>query len=254
MRRADRLLQIVQILRRHARPLTAAALGEELEVGARTIYRDVAALQAARVPVEGEAGIGYVLRPGYDLPPMMFTFDEIEAVSLGARMVIERGDPELASAAADVLAEIEAVVPPAIADRMWRAALLVPHALEEGVGFGDHLPAIRHAIRDSRKLAIGYADAAAQPTTRTIWPLGLYLYSHVTLVCAWCELRGGYRAFRAERIGECETLPDRFDARGGMLLRDFLAIGRPPSALDSAAPLGRSESWSPPRRLRPSRG
>lgn len=240
MRRADRLLQIVQILRRRGRAVTAAALADELEVGARTIYRDVAALQAARVPVAGEAGIGYVLQPGYDLPPMMFTADEIEAVSLGARMVVARGDLELARAAADVLAKIAAIVPPATADRMWRAALLVPHTLEESVGFGDHLPAIRHAIRDSRKLAITYSDSVGQSTTRTIWPLGLYLYSHVTLVCAWCELRGGYRAFRSERIGACAGLPDRFYPRGGALLRDFLAARPPVIAPDSAAPPGRS--------------
>lgn len=118
MRRADRLLQIVQILRRRGRPTTAAALAEELEVQPRTIYRDMVALQAARVPVEGEAGVGYVLKPGYDLPPMMFTADEIEAVVLGARMVIERGDPELGRAAKDVLAKVESIVPRALADQM----------------------------------------------------------------------------------------------------------------------------------------
>lgn len=222
MRRADRLLQIVQILRRRGRPTTAAALAEELEVQPRTIYRDMVALQAARVPVEGEAGVGYVLKPGYDLPPVMFTADEIEAVVLGARMVIERGDPELGRAAKDVLAKVESIVPRALADQMWRASLLVPHPLESGVGFGDHVPVIRRAVRGNQKLAITYSDSKDISTSRTIWPLGLYLFSHVTLVCTWCELRGGYRAFRSDRIRECKTLAERFDPRGGRLMREFL--------------------------------
>lgn len=223
MRRADRLLQIVQILRRRGRATTAATLAEELEVTTRTIYRDMAGLQAARVPIQGEAGVGYVLQAGYDLPPMMFTVDELEAVTLGARMVIERGDHELGRAAADVLAKIESVVPKRLADQMWRAGLLVPHPLEEGVGFGEHVSAIRRAIRDNRKLAIVYSDSDGQQTARTVWPLGLYLFSHVTFVCAWCELRSDYRAFRSERIGGCEALPDGFDPRGGRLMREFLA-------------------------------
>jgi predicted DNA-binding transcriptional regulator YafY len=222
MRRADRLLQIVQILRRHGRPVTASALAEEVEVATRTVYRDIAALQAARVPVEGEAGVGYMLRPGYDLPPLMFTAEEVDAVALGARMVVERGDFELARAARDVLAKVEAVVPRTVADQWWKAALLVPHPLEDGVSFGRFVPMIRQAVRASRKLRISYIDANASRSERTIWPLGLYLFSHVTLVCAWCELRDGYRAFRSERIEDCELLVDGFDPRGGALMNEFL--------------------------------
>lgn len=222
MRRADRLLQIVQILRRDRGHVTASALSEELEVATRTVYRDIVALQAARVPIEGEAGVGYVLRPGYDLPPMMFTAEEVEAVTLGARMVIERGDPDLARAARDVLAKVEAVVPRSAADQMWKAALLVPHPLEAGVSFGRFVPIIRQAVRDNRKLRISYTDGKAVPSVRTLWPLGLYLFSHVTLVCAWCELREDYRAFRSERISGCEVLRDGFDPKGGALMSEFL--------------------------------
>lgn len=223
MRRADRLLQIIQVLRRGSGPTTAAALAEELEVAPRTIYRDMVTLQAARVPIEGEAGVGYVLKAGYDLPPMMFTADEIEALVLGARMVVERGDPELSRAARDVLAKVETVVPGKVADQMWKAALLVPHPFEQGVGFGDHVPMIRRAIRDSRKLAITYTGANNEQSERTIWPLGLYLFSHATLVCAWCEQRGDYRAFRSDRVTRCEALAGRFDPRGGALMKEFLA-------------------------------
>jgi predicted DNA-binding transcriptional regulator YafY len=222
MRRADRMLQIVQALRRSSAPTTAKQLADELEVVPRTIYRDISALQASRVPIDGEAGVGYMLSPGYDLPPMMFSIEEIEAVTLGLRMVIERGDRELARGAKDVLAKIEAVVPNDIADQMWKSMLLVPYPLNPEVCFGQFLPVIRTAIRESRKLHIHYADAEAKGTERTIWPLGLYLYSHVTLVCAWCEQRDDFRAFRSERIQSCEVPGVRFDGRNGGLMSEFL--------------------------------
>lgn len=222
MRRADRLLQIVQILRRRGAPTTASALAEELEVVPRTIYRDIATLQASRVPIEGEAGVGYILRAGYDLPPMMFSTEEIDAVVLGLQMVIERGDRTLAQGASDVLAKIQAVVPADVASQMWKAALLVPHPLDAGVRFGDHVPAIRTAIRANRKMLIGYADAQDRSTERTIWPLGLYFFSHVTMVCAWCEKRRAFRTFRSERIWRCETLNDRFNGKNGALMTEFL--------------------------------
>ncbi|WBY18143.1 YafY family protein (plasmid) [Erythrobacteraceae bacterium WH01K] len=222
MRRADRLIQIIQILRRRAMPTTARMLAEELEVAPRTVYRDIVALQAARVPVDGEAGIGYVLRPGYDLPPLMFTAEEIEAVVLGAQLVIGRADPGLAKAAENVLAKIKAVLPGDAEARIRQAGLIVPHALEEGVTFGDHVAQIRQAVRQSCKLAITYTDRSDHQTCRVIWPLGLYLYSHVTLVCAWCEERRDFRAFRSDRITTCRTLDQRFDGGCGKLMQDFL--------------------------------
>lgn len=222
MRRADRLLQIIQILRRRRRaPTTADELAQELEVHSRTIYRDIATLQASRVPIEGQAGIGYVLRTGYDLPPLMFVAQELEAIVLGARMVADRGDPDLARAAADVLAKVETVLPQTMAEQLWRASLLVPHRSAEASAFGVHLPAIRQGIRESRKLALTYRDAQHVGSERVVWPLGLYFYSHVTLVCTWCELRFGFRALRADRIVECKTLEARFNPRRGALLRAF---------------------------------
>jgi predicted DNA-binding transcriptional regulator YafY len=223
MRRADRLLRIVQILRRGDLPKTALALAEELEVVPRTIYRDIAVLQASRVPIDGAAGVGYILRPGYDLPPMMFTADEAAAMVLGLNMVIERGDEGLASGAIDALAKIQAVVPADVSDQLWKAMVLVPHRLEEGVGFGKYGAMIRQAIRDSRKLRISYADGRGQRSERTVWPLGLYYYSYVTLICTWCEARADFRAFRAERISDCKVIDQRFDGKNGSLMQDFLA-------------------------------
>ena len=221
MKRADRLLQIIQILRRRDSPTTAAILASELEVVPRTIYRDIATLQSGRVPIDGEAGIGYYLRPGYDLPPLMFDIEEIEAITLGMRMVIERGDPELATTARNVLAKVRAVLPTSARGEIWRASLIVPHPFDDAIELGSHMPDLRAAIRDTRKLRIAYSDGAEKITERTIWPLGLYLYSHVTLVCTWCELRSDYRAFRSDRILCCKTLDDRFDAQNGKLLREY---------------------------------
>lgn len=223
MRRADRLLQIVQILRRSNTPMTAAMLASELEVVPRTIYRDIVALQASRVPIEGEVGIGYVLRGGYDLPPLMFNPGEIDAIVLGLAMVMERGDAQLARGAEDALAKVQTVVPPEILHHIRIAKLLVPHPLEDGVSFGEHVPLIRAAIRESRKLRIDYQDAKGSSTTRTIWPLGLYLFSHVTMIGAWCEVRGDYRAFRTERVKGCRPMDERFNGRNGTMMAEFVA-------------------------------
>jgi predicted DNA-binding transcriptional regulator YafY len=235
LRRADRLLQIIQALRRATGPTTARALADELEVVPRTIYRDIATLQASRVPIDGEAGVGYMLRPGYDLPPLMFDTTEIEAVALGLAMVVERGDDELARGASDALAKIRAVVPEEVASTAWKAMQLIPHPLEEAVKFGAHLPAIRKAIRDSRKLRIAYSNAKGRNSERTIWPLGLYLYSHVTLVCTWCEERQDFRAFRSERILSCKSLEDRFDGKNGTLMKEFLTAFQKQSAVLTSA-------------------
>jgi predicted DNA-binding transcriptional regulator YafY len=222
MRRADRLLQIIQVLRRRKASTTARMLADELEVTSRTIYRDIVTLQSARVPIEGEAGLGYILRGGYDLPPLMFSADEIDAVMLGMQMVLARGDADLARSASNVLAKIEAVVPDDVSDQMWKSALLVPHSVQTEMPFARYLPMIRLAVRQNHKLMIVYTSLADQETARTIWPLGLYIFSHVTLLCAWCELREGYRAFRAERITQCEPLADRFNPKNGAMMTEFL--------------------------------
>jgi len=223
MRRADRLLQIVQILRRANGPVTARMIADELEVVVRTVYRDIAALQALRVPIDGEPGVGYLLRPGYDLPPLMFDTSEIEAIVLGLGMVVSRADGELATGAQNALAKIRTVVPQRMVDPFLKASLLVPHPADKGLSFGPHVPEIRKAIRGSFKLRISYADVDGAPTERTIWPLGLYLFSHATIVGAWCELRADYRAFRSERITSCEIQDDRFNGLNGAMMKEFVA-------------------------------
>jgi predicted DNA-binding transcriptional regulator YafY len=218
MRRADRLFQIIQILRRSTRPVTAAALAEELEVSKRTVYRDVADLIGQRVPIDGEAGFGYLLASDYDMPPLMLTPDEIEAVMLGAQWVAGRSDKVLANAARDVVAKIAAVVP----ERMR------PIVLEPSVGVKptvaepeDRVDAstLRSAIRNGRKLRLWYRSEAGEETERTVWPVILGYAETSRLLVAWCELRQGFRHFRADRIIEAETLDASVGLSPGELRR-----------------------------------
>jgi predicted DNA-binding transcriptional regulator YafY len=222
VRRADRLLKIIQILRRHKKPTSARLIAEELEVVPRTIYRDIVDLQASHVPIEGEPGIGYVIRKGYDLPPLMFDAQELEVLVLGARMVADRGDPALAKASEDVLAKVSVVLPVRLSDEMWRTALLVPHRSKSAHTFGLHLPVIRRAVREHYKLHLDYSDANDQVSARLVWPLGLYFYSHVTILCAWCELRNGFRAFRSDRISTCKIQTEKFNPKNGELFDEFI--------------------------------
>ncbi|MEQ9328985.1 MAG: YafY family protein [Rhodospirillales bacterium] len=220
----DRLFRIVQILqRRRDRLTTAKMLADEMEVSLRTIYRDMARLQASRVPVEGEAGLGYLLRDGYDLPPLMFTEDEVEAIVLGARTVQTWGDRELARAAENLLGKVEAILPAHLRDRLIDAALFAPD-------FGQLRPIIvdmtdmRRAANEHRKVHLRYADAEGAETRRTIWPLGLAFLGSVWLVVAWCELREDFRTFRADRMLGAEFPDTRYPRQRGRTLKDFLRM------------------------------
>ena len=215
-------MQIVQILRRRRTPTSAKLIAEELSVVPRTIYRDIADLQAAHVPIVGERGAGYVLRKGYDLPPLMFDVQELEVIVLGAQMVADRGDVALATASDDVIAKVLAVLPDRLSSELWRAKLLVPHRPENAEMSGLHLPVIRRAVRGNNKLHLDYSDVHDRKSSRRVWPLGMYFYSHVTIVCAWCELRQEYRAFRTDRISECSIENETFDPQNGDLFKDFM--------------------------------
>ena len=218
MRRAERLLQLIQVLRRHRRPVTADTMSAELEVSVRTIYRDIAALQADRVPIRGEAGIGYVLGEGFDLPPLMFDADEIEAVILGLRWVEQNADDVLAFAAQDVVAKIGAVLPDRLKPLLFEAGLMVPPVnglASDSVDVAE----IREAIRTSRKLSFRYRDAAGEETERTIWPIALGYFQTVRLVIAWCELRAAFRHFRTDRIVAMQALEARYPGRRAALIK-----------------------------------
>ena len=222
MARGPRLLGLIQALRRHRRPVTAQALAAELGVSLRTIYRDIATLQGQGAAIQGEAGLGYVLRAGYLLPPLMFAIDEVEALALGSRWVREHGDPGLARAAEDAMARIAAVLPPVLRDMLDETTLLI--GPDAGIaGEPIDIAAVRTAIREGRKLSIRYQDAQAQPSHRVIWPFALGFFSRVRVIVAWCELRQAFRHFRTDRVVSLTALPERAPRRRQALLKAWKA-------------------------------
>jgi predicted DNA-binding transcriptional regulator YafY len=223
MRRSDRLFDIIQRLRTASRPVTAATLATDLEVTPRTVYRDIATLQARRVPIEGAAGVGYVLRKGFDLPPLMFTLDEVEAIAVGAQLVRRLKDPKLQDAADAVLAKVSVVLPDPMRGHLSSTPIYVSPGMTPEAQGAD-LAEIRAAIRDSRKLYIAYADVTGRRSNRTVWPIAMAYYVDVTLVGAWCELRADYRNFRVERIQSSKVLDEHFDQDNGRLFREWSAL------------------------------
>ncbi len=222
MRRGDRLFDIIQTLRVASQPMTAATIAERLEVTVRTVYRDIATLQARRVPIEGAAGIGYVLRRGFDLPPLMFTADEIDAIAVGARLVCRLRDSGLQAAAESVIEKITTILPEALRGGVVSAPFFVSEgnaAIPTGVDLSD----VRRAIRETKKLRITYEDAGNQRTIRTVWPIAMAYYVDVTLLGTWCELREDYRHFRVERIVESADLNETFPTEGGQLMAGWFA-------------------------------
>jgi predicted DNA-binding transcriptional regulator YafY len=220
VRRADRLFEIIQHLRRKP-TVRARDLGESLEVSERTIYRDIRDLIASGVPIEGEAGVGYVLRAGFDLPPLMFKETEIEALVLGARIVESWADNELAEAATDAIAKIEAVIPERLRGFMSNTALLAPpmHFMEP-ITFD--LADLRRAVRGQIKVHFRYTDVLGQGSERTVRPLSLAYFGPVWVLAAWCELRTDFRTFRLDRMDGFAVTAERFRAEAGKTLHDFL--------------------------------
>ncbi|HBM87967.1 MAG: YafY family protein [Parvibaculaceae bacterium] len=221
MRRADRLFDIIEYLRRHRRVVTAAELAEKMEVSVRTIYRDIADLQASRVPIDGEAGLGYLLREGYDLPPLMFNEEEAEALALGARIVAAWGDDELAEASKAVLAKLRAVLPRDLKAQFDALGVMAPpaHYQEEVV---IDLARVRRAVRNKKKIRFAYADKGGKASMRTIWPLTLSFYGAVWTVPGWCELRKDFRVFRADRMRDLEVLNERVPSDPDKNLASYL--------------------------------
>ncbi len=219
MQRAERLLDLIQGLRRRRRPVTAETLASELDVSVRTVYRDIAALLRQGVPVRGEAGIGYVLDAGFDLPPLMFSPDEIEAVLVGMRWLSERADPTLARAAEDVVSKVAAVLPAHLRPILLDGALFAPAYCKDMVVDQVDVAAVRAAIRNGRKLEISYRDEAGNESSRVIWPIGLTFFERVRMVIAWCELRQAFRHFRTDRIAVLVAREERYPARRADLFR-----------------------------------
>jgi predicted DNA-binding transcriptional regulator YafY len=219
MSRATRLLELLQLLRRHRYPIAGAALAAELGISLRTLYRDIAELQAQGAQIEGEAGIGYLLRPGFMLPPLMFAPEELEALVLGSRWVAQRADEHLAAAARNALAKIDAVLPAELRHELDSNALLVVTSPPEPDQ--SDLAALRMAIRRERKLTVRYRDQQGEETERTLWPFALAFFERVRMLAAWCELRQDYRHFRTDRIVAMTVHEERYPRRRQALMKDW---------------------------------
>jgi predicted DNA-binding transcriptional regulator YafY len=220
MRRADRLFRIVRILR-GGRLQTARTLAQKLEVSERTIYRDVSDLQTSGMPIEGEAGVGYTLRRDLDLPPLMFTRDELTALVLGARLVRAWGGAASTVAADHALQRIEAVLPPELRERldailMYAPGIRMPQILRE------RLDVLHEACIDRRALSFAYTREDGQSSQREVRPLALYFWSSVWTLAAWCELRKDFRTFRIDRMQDVQVLQREFVQKKGQRLEDYL--------------------------------
>jgi predicted DNA-binding transcriptional regulator YafY len=219
MSRAQRLLDLIQVLRRHRHPVSGRSLADELGVSLRTLYRDIVTLQAQGARIDGEPGLGYVLRPGFMLPPLMFSEEEIEALVLGSRWVAKRADQRLGAAARDALAKIAAVLPPDLRDDLDASTLLV--AAEPTAAGDAELATVRDAIRRERKIDIRYRDVKNVESERRIWPFAVGFFERVGIVAAWCEVRKGFRHFRTDRIVALSPTDIRYPRRRQALLAEW---------------------------------
>ena len=218
--RTSRLFLLMDALRAHRRPVTAVRLSGDLSVSTRTIYRDIQTLIELGAPIDGEAGIGYVLRAGFFLPPLMFSEDELEALVLGARWVQQQGDASLARAAGLALSKIATASPKDLRDTVAEAGLWAPAFGAQGQTQTPLQP-IREAIRREHKLKIAYVDEAGTSTERVIWPIALAFMEKARVLAAWCELREGFRHFRADRIGALTPLRLRYPTRRAALVKKW---------------------------------
>jgi predicted DNA-binding transcriptional regulator YafY len=219
MSRAQRLLDLIQILRRHRIPVAGTELADELAVSLRTLYRDIETLKAQGAHIDGEPGVGFILRPGFMLPPLMFSEDEIEALVLGGRWVAAQTDEPLGKAARNALSKIAAVLPNDLQRSLETSSLLV--APQRPAAGDSELPLIRQAIRSERKLRITYTDEKENRTQRTIWPIALGFFERIRMVAAWCETRRDYRHFRTDRIRSLKMTDSRYPRRRFDMLREW---------------------------------
>jgi predicted DNA-binding transcriptional regulator YafY len=222
VRRADRLFQIIQMLRRRRAATTARHIAERLGTSERTIYRDIRDLMLAGTPIDGEAGVGYRIRPGYDLPPLMFDAQELQALVLGARIVRQFGDQALARASEAILAKVATVIPKELAPLLTETRLFVPN-IANGARWSEALESAREALIAGRKLRFSYSSAEGKTTARIVRPLGVFFWGRTWTLAAWCELRNDFRNFRLDRVQATTVLDETFSDEPGRRLADLLA-------------------------------
>jgi predicted DNA-binding transcriptional regulator YafY len=219
--RSQRLFDLIQLLRQHRYPVAGQKLADTLHISLRTLYRDIATLQAQGATIEGEPGLGYVLKPGFMLPPLMFSEEEIEALVLGSRWVAKRTDKKLQLAATHVLAKIAAVLPDDLRTQLECSGLLIG-PVKTAITHDDEAEAlVRQAIRKEYKLQISYVDMKGEPSKRRIWPIALGFFVEVHVLVAWCEMREDYRHFRTDRIATLIPLETPYPKHRQTLLKKW---------------------------------
>ena len=225
MSRTQRLFELIQLLRHHRYPVSGKQLAEKLHISLRTLYRDIATLQAQGASIVGEPGLGYVLRPGFILPPLMFSEEEIEALVLGSRWVARRADKKLQLAATHALAKISAVLTDELRHQLDISGLLIgPTKTASAKDTNEDEALIRHAIRKEYKLQMTYVDVKNDPSERLIWPIALGFFEEMHVIVAWCELREDFRHFRTDRIVKLTTIETRYPQRRQNLLKKWREI------------------------------
>ncbi len=222
MARSQRILDLLQALRLHRAPVSGEKLAEDLGISLRTVYRDIATLRAQGADIRGEPGLGYVLQSGFLLPTMMFSEEELEALILGTRWVVARGDGSLATAAQSAAARISDVLPPALRQQVESHQLLIGPATESARLTADLKP-LREAIRNEHKVSFRYRDPNGQETARTVWPFALGYFDDARVLISWCELRQSFRNFRTDRMSEIDVSEQRYPRRRASLLKEWRA-------------------------------
>ena len=220
--RAARLLHLLDALRRRRTAAPGAALAQDLGVSLRTLYRDIATLREQGADIAGDPGVGYLLKPGFMLPPLMFSADELEALLLGARWVSLQPDPELALAAQSALARVASTLPTDARLALETSGLMVPRN-DPNATPEPWLPELRRAIRDERKVVLDYGDASGEATRRTVWPFAVGFFQHARLLAAWCEQRQDFRHFRADRVRHLQATDEPLPERRHVLIRRWKA-------------------------------
>ena len=221
MSRSARLLQLLDALRRARQPQTGLQLAQQLGVSLRTLYRDIATLRAQGADILGDPGMGFEMRPGFLLPPLMFNADELEALLLGARWASLQADPQLAQAASTAMDRIRSALPLDLRIAVDTSGLLVPN-MQDSPQSEPWQTALRRAIRAEHKVVLHYQDQHGTPTRRRVWPFAMAYFERSRVVSAWCELRQDFRHFRADRVHALEDLGERYPHRRQELIQRWL--------------------------------
>jgi len=221
MTKTERLLEIIRVLHKRKYAVTAKELSLEFGISLRSVYRDIFSLQQQGIPVDGEAGVGYILRKGYTLPPLMFTVDEIEALVIGAKWILSTGDIALATSTKEAIQKIKDIIPPALQNTINETPLLIGYKNQPNIE-KELTQAIHDSIRKNEKLKITYSGEDNKENERIIWPIALGYFDSTVVLAAWCELRKAFRHFRVDRVKNWSRTNEKYPLMQTLLYQKWL--------------------------------